>query len=151
MGADTVVLAGNRNQPCIAEAHPSSARTATISIHRRPDFPIFVATVLAAVLFTAGAKASAVDCAVQPCPSETERQATGEPGTNSVDRRAMTARDLYRACLAEQGWASGWCAAYQHMLDDEPRLVLMHFRANDAARLSEDRCASLAQMEVARC
>nr|WKV18908.1 hypothetical protein [Methylobacterium radiotolerans JCM 2831] len=56
MGADTVVLAGNRNQPCIAEAHPSSARTATISIHRRPDFPIFVATVLAAVLFTAGRK-----------------------------------------------------------------------------------------------
>jgi len=67
--------------------------------------------VVLAVLVAAGASpAWAVD-GDKPAPPA-EAPAEGPPRQGPVDVTQRRTRDLYLACLAEQGAASGWCSAY---------------------------------------
>lgn len=65
---------------------------------------------LAALAALGAPPARAADGGTVPPP--TEAPAEGPTRQGSVDVTRRRTQDLYQACLAEQGAASGWCGAY---------------------------------------
>lgn len=114
------------------------------------------ATVLSMFLAAAPTKATTAGCTTQPCSRDLDPQGTSGFETfarSPVDRKPTTARDLYWICLNAQMSVAdaGWCAAYQHMIDDEPRVLLLHVQVDGVASFSENPRDDLKQIEVARC
>ncbi|MDP4003282.1 Rap1a/Tai family immunity protein [Methylobacterium sp. NEAU K] len=79
------------------------------------NHPLVIAGLLAPFLAAAIPEADAADCATKSCLPNKPGPTSAEPGkqpAGPVDIRERRTADLYRACLAEQGEASGWCSAY---------------------------------------
>jgi Rap1a immunity proteins len=93
-----------------------SLATSTMrAIYMRAKPPLVMAAFVAAVLSVEIPQADAAECATQPCVPNKQGPTSADPGKSSagpVDIRERRTGDLYRACLAAQGEASGWCSAY---------------------------------------
>jgi hypothetical protein len=74
-----------------------------------------MAVLVGSFLSAATPQAGAAECATQSCLPDKQGSTSADPGeqpAGPVDIRERRTADLYRACLAEQGEASGWCSAY---------------------------------------
>ena len=69
------------------------------------------ACLLASVLAVAG-EGSAEEVPHAQSQGEQSEPGRAAPSEGAIDVRMRATRDLYSACLAEQGAASGWCSAY---------------------------------------
>lgn len=79
------------------------------------NHPVVIAALVASFLSVGTPQADAAECATPSCVPNEQGATSIDPGkqpAGPVDIRERRTADLYRACLAEHGEASGWCSAY---------------------------------------